>query len=168
MLPYHPDWSRTSTSTGYKVVYCPDHPRAWITGYIYEHTLLMEISLGRLLGPGEIVHHRNKNRQDNSLPNLELTTRGAHARLHKEDQPKLPEHELVCFLCGKQFTRSRRHSVGPQVFCSKRCAGIRVRDSLKVIPHGTANGYGYHKCRCLLCTQAHTDRLRSWRSKTSL
>ena len=57
---------------GYPVVYRPDHPRARSNGYVYEHILVMESKLGRRLKPDEVVHHIDKNKQNNSPDNLML------------------------------------------------------------------------------------------------
>ena len=40
--------------------------------WVYEHVWVMEQHLGRKLLPGEEVHHRNRQRDDNRLENLEL------------------------------------------------------------------------------------------------
>ena len=55
------------------------HPRSQKgTGcYMPEHILVMESYLGRLLQEGEVVHHRNGNRQDNRIDNLQLFSSNA-------------------------------------------------------------------------------------------
>ncbi len=58
----------------------------------HEHRAVMEKSIGRKLGPDEIVHHKDGNRLNNSLTNLELTTRREHAREH--GMVKLVEEDI--------------------------------------------------------------------------
>lgn len=49
---------------------------------IYEHRHVMELHLGRKLLPDEIVHHKDRDRRNNNINNLELTTHSQHAKDH--------------------------------------------------------------------------------------
>ena len=51
----------------------------------HEHRVVMEKAVGRLLGPDDLVHHANRNKRDNRLENLELTTRAEHINEHREE-----------------------------------------------------------------------------------
>src|SRR4030042_509530 len=105
-LYYHPVWDRKSTSTGYEVTYCPDHPRAWSTGYIYTHILIVELSIGRLRERGEVVHHLNGDRFDNRPENLELTTQSKHLSMHNLATGKKMV-TLMCPACGNIFDKEK-------------------------------------------------------------
>lgn len=59
-----------------------DHPNSDSRGRLLEHVLVMSVQLGRGLRPDEIVHHRDHDKRNNSLDNLELLTRGEHSRKH--------------------------------------------------------------------------------------
>jgi hypothetical protein len=63
----------SSTRDSYIVRVAPlGHPHPRADGTILEHRLMMEDHLGRYLEEWEIVHHRDGNRSNNVLSNLEL------------------------------------------------------------------------------------------------
>jgi len=57
-----------------KYVRCPSAFLAMsrMDGYVMEHRLLVAQALGRCLLRSEVVHHQNRDPQDNRLENLEL------------------------------------------------------------------------------------------------
>lgn len=69
-------------SDGYRLLYVPMHPDAH-RGYVYEHRIVMERVVGRLLASSEYVHHRNENKADNRPGNLEIMASSRHVSLHK-------------------------------------------------------------------------------------
>lgn len=60
------------TAHGYRIVYRPEHPNATCRGYVMEHVAVMADHLGRPVAAHETVHHRNGQRADNRIENLEL------------------------------------------------------------------------------------------------
>lgn len=79
----NPNWNGGQMhSNGYVYLKRPDHPRANKQGYVKRANLVIEAHLGRVLGPHELVHHRNGNKQDDRIENLEVMSRSEHQRLH--------------------------------------------------------------------------------------
>lgn len=75
-----------TTWNGYKKVKAPiDHPYKDNKGYIMEHRLVLEQSLGRYIEPYEEVHHIDCNKFNNSLDNLMLVSKEEHRRIHLKD-----------------------------------------------------------------------------------
>lgn len=67
----HPNWNNGKTV-------CPN-------GYVrinkkkrYEHDLIMENTIGRKLDKSECIHHKNHQKDDNRIENLELLTKSNH------------------------------------------------------------------------------------------
>ena len=79
--PDHPLFKsgKTVDSTGYvqlsSKVHGDDHRKR-------EHRAVMERLLGRALLDGEVVHHKNGDKLDNTPGNLEVLSRAEHAREH--------------------------------------------------------------------------------------
>lgn len=72
---YYKTKERTIDAHGYVLVRAPEgHPKARHYGNILEHRLVMEQHLGRYLRDDENVHHKNADRKDNRIENLELWT----------------------------------------------------------------------------------------------
>ena len=71
---------------GYVLAYAPKHPRAHKDGYVMLHTVIMERAIGRYLNEGEVVHHINRNKEDNRLENLRLMDKKEHMRMHMKER----------------------------------------------------------------------------------
>ncbi len=81
-----PSWKggRNVTPRGYVRVRMPDHPRAESNGYVPEHVIVAERSLGRYLVRPELVHHFDEDKTNNAPSNLVICPDDAyHALLHK-------------------------------------------------------------------------------------
>lgn len=59
-------------SKGYVLVYVAGHKNATRSGRVQEHRYVMSQFLGRPIRKNENIHHKNGNRSDNRLENLEL------------------------------------------------------------------------------------------------
>jgi len=55
---------------------------------VLEHRKVIEEHLWRLLKDDEIIHHKDKNKLNNSINNLEIMTSVEHSKLHYEERNK--------------------------------------------------------------------------------
>ncbi len=76
---------RPITTKNYVLIYVTNHP-FFKDGNQMQHRVVMAESLGRTLMPLETVHHKNGNRQDNRLENLELWSSAQPAGQRVDDK----------------------------------------------------------------------------------
>ena len=81
--PDNPSWKggRRIRIDGYVAVWTPKGERL-------EHQVVMEEHLERPVFTGEVIHHKDRNKQNNDIGNLELTTQSAHAREHAAEMQR--------------------------------------------------------------------------------
>lgn len=107
----NPNWrgGKPEIENGYVKIYAPDHPHAH-AGRVFEHRLVMEKSLGRYLLPNEVVHHKNKNKSDNRLKNLELfETNAKHLAVELNGKcPKWTKDGLKRMMAGVRRSAARK------------------------------------------------------------
>lgn len=84
---------------GYKMIRIPNHPFCNIDGFVFEHRLVaekyllndgnsVEVNNKKYLNPNFVVHHKNFNKLDNRVENLEIMTKGEHSSLHSKLNPR--------------------------------------------------------------------------------
>lgn len=107
----------------YILVVAPD----WFKGkryrgrYCYKHHLVWERETGCSVPQGCILHHKDHNKYNNTINNLQLMTVEEHARLHRRPKKKAL---LRCPNCGKQFVRDACNLPFRDMnFCSRQCIG---------------------------------------------
>lgn len=96
----NPNWKSDEKISpyGYKLIRLPDHPFANCDGFVFEHRLVAEkylltdcttvvINNKKYLSPDYIVHHKDANRLNNNVDNLEIMIRGNHTSMHNKENP---------------------------------------------------------------------------------
>jgi hypothetical protein len=111
----NPNWKggRTVTEHGYVLIKVgTDHHLADVRGYAYEHRLVAEKKLGRRLTPGEIAHHDDEQKANNSPENIiPVASLAVHRAMHRKPGSNLRnpgeanEDALCACGCGGQFKR---------------------------------------------------------------
>lgn len=119
---------------GYRVMYVPNHPTRFgkKCHTMYQHRYLMELKLGRFLESDEVVHHRDGNRSNNSLDNLELVNRREHMDRHaqiyaikrcphcsREAKLRVTLDGEMCHQCYLRWRYAHGQDRGRKVVCVK-------------------------------------------------
>ena len=95
---------------------------------------LMEEYLGRKLREDEEVHHKDHDKTNDVIENLEVINSTEHRKHH--NPLKYKDTIEQCYVCGKSFTftakqhsnkykeRKRKLDTVDKYFCSRKCSGI--------------------------------------------
>jgi hypothetical protein len=97
----NPNWKSDEKISvyGYRLIRMPEHPFANCDGFVFEHRLIAERDLltkdtavtingKQYLSPDYIVHHKDENRLNNSIDNLEIMKAGDHVSMHNKANPR--------------------------------------------------------------------------------
>ena len=89
------------------------------------HRYLMEKYLGRKLESAEHIHHKNGNKKDNSIKNLEILSESSHHKLHPR-QREAGGAWLKCRECGKErwycrYSITKYYKNDPVIMKRYRC-----------------------------------------------
>jgi ribosomal protein L40E len=109
--PAHPAWKGGSRidRDGYIKTYAPDHPWPRKSGYVFEHVRVIELHIGRRLVSGEVVHHRDHDRKNNDLANLEILRAGEHSQLHRREDTHLRRRDASGRFAEGEVAREAAH-----------------------------------------------------------
>jgi hypothetical protein len=83
-------------ANGYAYVLSFDHPNKDVRGYVLEHRLVAEASIGRLLTDVEVVHHKDRDKLNNRPNNLQIMCdQAAHVKLHREEDEQRKYNQCI-------------------------------------------------------------------------
>ncbi len=100
---------RECTSNGYIRIYDPAHPMAQRQGWVLEQRKVWHSAYGPI-PTGCVIHHKNGDKADNRLENLEMLSRAEHALRHFEQVLAIFDKGQ---LAGRQIMIKQNQSEGP-------------------------------------------------------
>lgn len=115
---------RVKRIDGRIIIWKPEHPYCNGDGYLFEHRLVMEQTIGRYLHPYEVVHHINRVVDDNRPENLKLFKTDS---LHKK---KDHNGEVENFNRWKR-THDRLKKMYPYMYEEEKANAEQIQDKEK-------------------------------------
>ena len=143
----------------YQYALVPEHPKATRNGYVLLHRVIVENHLGRVLNSHEVVHHKDHNKRNNTLDNLEVLDSREHLRQHAQERGKMMVR-LKCPWCAREFTKYKgdTHLQKPSRYnctcCSNTCRGKLYR---YIQLHGVTSTLESAISENILAEYRHTD-----------
>ena len=117
---------KIKNQNGYIEVFEPTHPTAMLNGYCLEHRMIA-FDAGILKNLDDIVHHKDENKTNNDIKNLEVMSCSAHTSLHCRGVEKSKRNKVECSFSGCKELTSSKYKL-----CRKhyKLQWQRVRDGL--------------------------------------
>jgi hypothetical protein len=110
-------YKREMINDGRKYKLIKSHHRACKSGYVLNSILVMEEKLGRKINKGEIIHHIDGDKTNDSPNNLMVcSSQLEHLSYHKQKKIK-----IKCWLCGKE-REVYKSQVREKNFCGRKHA----------------------------------------------
>lgn len=157
---------------GYKKIYAPNHPYCDAHGYVLEHRIIMEQYIGRYLDPEEQIHHKDGNKLNNIIENMEILNRSSHSKITTKLNPQCQKQDLsgrICLECGSDKTRKAKngqphwmfHPITRQGYVCERCyRRISYNSNIKV----SYRRVDLSNRQCSICNRnkSETKNGKSW------
>lgn len=122
----------------YNLVIAPEeYPGKLYRGkYCYEHHLIYWQNYGIVPNSEEVIHHKDGNKRNNNIENLELMNRVKHIIFHDMNM-KRNMVLLECPICHRIFSREKHQThlnkpTNKATYCSRNCAAKAANTNINI------------------------------------